>query len=93
MNQDKTKTIQTAAQIFATETRSAERIAAKIGVCARTVHRYAKTEIWQETLNTLEYAGERGFSDGKRKRSPQYFYVLLQSAARARKQAIQHHAP
>ena len=65
--------IRSAALFFATETRNAEKIAAKIGVSARTVHRYAKTETWRETLNALEYTGKHGFSNGNR--LSQYLYA------------------
>ena len=50
-----------AAGFFATHTRDAKEIASLLNTSERTVHRWAKEDLWEEVLKTLDYKGERNF--------------------------------
>ena len=50
-----------AAVIFANGQRDPQRIAALIGVNARTIYRWATHPQWEAHLNSLEYEGNRSF--------------------------------
>lgn len=53
--------ITTAACLFVTYTRDAEKIGKVLNTTGRTIHRYAETDRWDEVLRTLGYEGERSF--------------------------------
>lgn len=53
--------ITTAACLFVTYTRDAEKIGKVLNTTGRTVRRYAETEDWEDVLRTLNYEGERNF--------------------------------
>ena len=53
--------ITAAARLFAKRTRDAKKIAARLNTSERNVHRWAKTELWEETLQSLNYEGARNF--------------------------------
>ena len=53
--------ITAAARLFATHTRDAKEIANLLGTSERSVHRWAKEDLWEEVLQTLNYDGERNF--------------------------------
>ena len=54
--------ITAAARLFATHTRDAKEIANLLNTKERSIRRWAKSEIWEEVLQTLNYEGERNFS-------------------------------
>jgi hypothetical protein len=54
-------TIRLAALYFVTETRDAKIIAEKVNASERTIHRWSKSPVWIQTLDTLGYTGERNF--------------------------------
>ena len=51
----------TAACLFTTYTRDAKEIADIMNTTDRTIHRYAKTDRWEEVLQIVGYEGERSF--------------------------------
>ena len=53
--------ITVAAGLFATHTRDAKEIANLLGTSERSVHRWAKEDLWEEVLQTLNYEGEHNF--------------------------------
>ena len=53
--------ITAAARLFAKRTRDAKKIAKRLNTSERNVHRWAKTERWEQTLQKLGYTGERNF--------------------------------
>ena len=53
--------ITVAAGLFATHTRDAKEIANLLDTSERSVHRWAKEDLWEEVLQTLNYEGERNF--------------------------------
>ena len=53
--------VTTAAGLFVMHTRDAKVIASLLKTTERTVHRWAKSELWEEVLQTLNYEGERNF--------------------------------
>ena len=58
---DKELKIQFAAWLFVNKTRDAKEIAKTVNVGERTIHRYAETDTWNNTLQTLKYEGKRNF--------------------------------
>ena len=70
--------ITAAARLFATHTRDAKEIADLLNTSERSIHRWAKSELWEQTLQTLGYEGERNFRI-KPKRSTD---TLITAAAR-----------
>ena len=50
-----------AAWMFVHQTRDAKEIASALETSERTIHRWAKTESWENVLRSLEYEGERNF--------------------------------
>ena len=53
--------ITVASWLFATKTRDAKEIAELLNTSERNVHRWAKEELWDHVLQTLNYKGERNF--------------------------------
>ena len=53
--------ITVAAGLFATHTRDAKEIANLLDTSERSVHRWAKEDLWEDVLRTLNYEGERHF--------------------------------
>ena len=51
----------TAACLFVTYTRDAEKIGKVLNTTGRTIRRYAETEDWEDVLQILNYEGERNF--------------------------------
>ena len=51
----------TAACLFAVHTRDAKEIGDILNTTDRTIHRYAEIEDWEDTLQILNYQGERNF--------------------------------
>ena len=70
--------ITAAARLFATHTRDAKEIADLLNTSERSVHRWAKEELWEKVLQSLNYEGERNFRV-KPKRSTD---TLITAAAR-----------
>ena len=70
--------ITAAARLFATHTRDAKEIADLLNTSERSIHRWAKSELWEQTLQSLGYEGERNFRI-KPKRSTD---TLITAAAR-----------
>ena len=54
--------ITAAARLFATQTRDPKEIAKLLNTKERSIRRWAKSELWEEVLQTLNYEGERNFS-------------------------------
>ena len=50
-----------AAWMFVNQTRDAKEIATALVTSERTIHRWAKTEYWENVLRSLKYEGERNF--------------------------------
>ena len=53
--------ITTAACLFVTYTRDAEKIGKALNTTGRTIRRYAETPDWEEVLQIVGYEGERSF--------------------------------
>ena len=70
--------ITAAARLFSTHTRDAKEIASLLNTSERSVHRWAKEELWEKVLQSLNYEGERNFRV-KPKRSTD---TLITAAAR-----------
>ena len=54
--------ITAAARLFATHTRDAQEIAKLLNTQARSVRRWAKTDLWEAVLQSLGYEGDRNFT-------------------------------
>ena len=50
-----------AAGLFATHTRDAKEVANLLGTSEQSVHQWAKEDLWEEVMQTLNYDGEHNF--------------------------------
>ena len=85
----KTDTLVTvAAGLFATHTRDAKEIASLLDTSERSVHRWAKTDVWETVLKTLNYEGERNFRVKPNRDSQREVGEIFEKAHDAYQEAI-----
>ena len=85
----KTDTLVTiAAGLFATHTRDAKEIASLLDTTERSVHRWAKTDVWETVLKTLDYEGERNFRVKPNRDSQREVGETFEKAREAYQEAI-----
>ena len=93
-SKDKTDTLVTiAAGLFATHTRDAKEIASLLDTSERSVHRWAKTDVWETVLKTLNYKGQRNFRVKSNRDSQREVGEIFEKAREAYQDAIRSGVP